>query len=667
MSGSSVPELEPPLIAEPPASRGAGLTRRVASLPGRPVAYLYLLAIAVCLWLFTGNNSYNLFLASTVVVYAIAAIGQDWLIGRAGQVSIGGAAFMGIGAFTTVATTGTPFGHFPIPLIIAALSGAIVGVVVGLPASRLGGLYLVLTTLALQFVFGFVAEEYQGNRLGGIAAPSLSLFGWFLGGARAMFVVDVVLLLGVVVLLHNLYRYAPGNMWRAIRDDPLAAGTMGISVARWRMLAFVGSSAVTAIAGCLFAYLVDVVSYTTFTLDLGISLIVMVYVGGVGAPLGIIVGAALITYLPNLLTDLTNLAPPGSSTNTFLQSNAGTLESLVYGLLLVIVLLFEPEGLAGIARRLLALAGRLVRAARRGPAAAPQAAGAASVITTATATTTAATATAATATAGAPTPAAEARTAPPVQVTEPGPELPTRADNERAAGALLSLRGLSIRYSNGGAGASDIDLDVPPGSVTAIVGRNGAGKTSTLRGIAGFLPAERARVSGSVLWKGQEIVGSGPQRTVRLGISLVPERFKVFPSLTVTEHFRAGGISGKREAECLEQFAGLRRFVNTKGGLLSGGERQLLAIALSVARRPRLLMVDELSLGLSPVATSSILDELSRAQREEQFAILLVDQAAGQISRFVNYYYLLEAGSIIGQGSAEEISVSQLRETVIGR
>jgi branched-chain amino acid transport system permease protein len=656
LSGSSnVPELGPPLIAEPPASLRAGLTRRAASLPGRPVAYLYLVAIAVCLWLFTGNNSYNLFLASTVVVYAIAAIGQDWLIGRAGQVSIGGAAFMGIGAFTTVATTGTPLGHFPIPLIIAALSGAVIGVVVGLPASRLGGLYLVLTTLALQFVFGFVAQEYQGNRLGGIAAPSLSLFGWFLGGPRAMFVLFVVLLLAVVILLHNLYRYAPGNMWRAIRDDPLAAGTMGISVARWRMLAFVGSSAVTAIAGCLFAYLVDVVSYTTFTLDLGISLIVMVYVGGVGAPLGIIVGAALITYLPNLLTDLTNLSPAGSSTNTFLQNNAGTLESLVYGLLLVIVLLFEPEGLAGIARRLLALAERLVRRARSTPAAAPEPAGAASV----TATTTAA--------AEARTPAAEGRTTTPVQVTEPGPQLPTRADDERAAGALLSLRGLSIRYSNGGAGASDIDLDVPPGSITAIVGRNGAGKTSTLRGIAGFLPAERVRVSGSVLWKGQEIVGSGPQRTGRLGISLVPERFKVFPSLTVTEHFRAGGISGKREAECLEQFAGLRRFVNTKGGLLSGGERQLLAIALSVARHPQLLMVDELSLGLSPVATSSILDELSRAQREEQFAILLVDQAAGQISRFVDYYYLLEAGSIIGQGSAEEISVSQLRETVIGR
>jgi branched-chain amino acid transport system permease protein len=657
LSGSSVPELGPPLIAEPPASLRAGLMRRAASLPGRPVAYLYLVAIAVCLWLFTGNNSYNLFLASTVVVYAIAAIGQDWLIGRAGQVSIGGAAFMGIGAFSTVATTGTPLGHFPIPLIIAALSGAVIGVVVGLPASRLGGLYLVLTTLALQFVFGFVAQEYQGNRLGGIAAPSLSLFGWFLGGPRAMFVLFVVLLLAVVILLHNLYRYAPGNMWRAIRDDPLAAGTMGISVARWRMLAFVGSSAVTAIAGCLFAYLVDVVSYTTFTLDLGISLIVMVYVGGVGAPLGIIVGAALITYLPNLLTDLTNLSPAGSATNTFLQNNAGTLESLVYGLLLVIVLLFEPEGLAGIARRLLALAERLVRRARSARAT-PEPAGAAAVITGATT---------AAAGAAARTPAAEARTAPPVQVTESGPQLPTRADHERAAGALLSLRGLSIRYSNGGAGASDIDLDVPPGSVTAIVGRNGAGKTSTLRGIAGFLPAERARVSGSVLWKGQEIVGSGPQRTVRLGISLVPERFKVFPSLTVTEHFRAGGISGKREAECLEQFAGLRRFVNTKGGLLSGGERQLLAIALSVARHPQLLMVDELSLGLSPVATASILDELARAQRAEQFAILLVDQAAGQISRFVDYYYLLEAGSIIGQGSAEEISVSQLRETVIGR
>jgi branched-chain amino acid transport system permease protein len=639
------------VIAVPPASLRAGLTRRAAGLRARPVTYLYLIAIAVCAWLFTGNNSYSLFLASTVVVYAIAAIGQDWLIGRAGQVSIGGAAFMGIGAFTTAATANTPLGHFPVPLIIAALSGAIVGVVVGLPASRLGGLYLVLTTLALQFVFGFVAQEYQGQRLGGIAAPALPLFGPNGSGPREMFILDVIVLLVVVVVLHNLYRYAPGNMWRAIRDDPLAATTMGISVARWRMLAFVGSSAVTALAGCLFAYLVTVVSYTTFTLDLGISLIVMVYVGGVGAPLGIIVGAAAVTYLPNLLSNLTNLAPVGSSTNTFLQNNAGTLESLVYGLLLVLVLLFEPEGLAGIARRLLALAGRLVRV-RRAPSVPLTA------VTTAVATT---------ATTGARIPPAGTRTAPPVRVTEPGPGTPAATSGERASDALLRVRGLSIRYSNGGAGASDIDLDVPAGSVTAIVGRNGAGKTSTLRGIAGFLPAERVRVSGSVTWRGQEITGSGPQRTGRLGISLVPERFKVFPSLTVTEHFRAGGISGKREAECLEQFAGLRRFVNTRGGLLSGGERQLLAIALSVARRPRLLMVDELSLGLSPVATSSILDELSRAQREEGFAILLVDQAAGQISRLVDHYYLLEAGSIIGQGSAEEISVSQLRETVIGR
>ena len=462
-----------------------------------------------------------------------------------------------------------------------------------------------------------------------------------------MFVLDIVVLLAVVVLLHNLYRYAPGNMWRAIRDDPLAAGTMGISVARWRMLAFVGSSAVTAV-GSLPLFLPG-----------GRGVLHDVYSrpghqphrdglrrrcrraawhpsrrGGGHLP-------AESAHRPHRTS-----SPAGSSTNTFLQDNPGTLESLVYGLLLVIVLLFEPEGLAGIARRLFALARRLVRRARRAPATAPQPArrglrrhrrdGTADVRT----------------------PTAEEHAPPLVQVTEPGPESPASADNARAADALLCVRGLSIRYANGGAGASDIDLDIPP-SVTAIVGRNGAGKTSTLRGIAGFLPAERVRVSGSVIWRGAGDHRVRPRRTGRLGISLVPERFKVFPSLTVTEHFRAGGISGKREAECLEQFAGLRRFVNTKGGLLSGGERQLLAIALAVARRPRLLMVDELSLGLSPVATSSILDELVRAQSEERFAILLVDQAAGQISRFVDHYYLLEAGSIIGQGSAEEMSVSR--------
>jgi branched-chain amino acid transport system permease protein len=649
LSGSNAIDVTDPTTTEPsagpPANARSGARERVTAVARRPSSYLYLLGVLLCLWLINSNNSYNLFLASTVVVYAIAAIGQDWLIGRAGQVSIGGAAFVGIGAFTTVATTGTAFGHFPIPLVIAGLSGALIGIVIGLPASRLSGLYLVLTTLALQFVFGFLAEKHQGQRLGGIAAPPLSLFGTNLGGARSMFAVDVVILVIIVVVLANLYRFAPGNTWRAIRDDPLAAGTIGISVTRWRLLAFVGSSAVTAIAGCMFAYLVGIVSYTTFTLDLGISLIVMVYFGGVGSPLGVIVGAAAVTYLPSLLTRITNLSPQGSSTNRWLQNNAGTLESVVYGLLLVLVLLLEPGGLAGIARRLVRVAGRL-----RHPARTPQPAGTAPATTTST--------------------SATFVDAPPGRVSAvrvASREADAARAADRSADALLSVRGLTVRYSNGGIGASGIDLDVPPRSVTAVVGRNGAGKTTTLRGIAGFLRAERTRVSGSVMWKGHEIIGAAPQRTGRLGISIVPERFKVFPSLTVAEHFRAAGISAKRETECLEQFAGLRRFADTKGGLLSGGERQLLAIALSVARHPKLLMVDELSLGLSPVATRSILDELIRSQAEEGFAILLVDQAAGQISRVVDYYYLLEGGSIIGEGGSDQISVDDLRATVIGR
>ncbi len=641
--GSREASVASPTVIEPSVGLRRRSRRWTAQRLSQPSTYLFVLVVLVFAALIDQNRGNGLFLATTVAVYAIAAIGQDWLIGRAGQVSIGGAAFVGIGAFATVATTGTPFHYFPIPIIISAAAGAIVGLIVGLPASRLGGLYLVLTTLALQYVFGFVAQEYQGRRLGGIPAPTLSLFGQSLSGARSLFALVCVVLVLVVLLLHNLYRYAPGNMWRAIRDDPLASGTIGISVMKWRLLAFIGSSAVTAVAGSLFAYLIGVVSYTTFTLDLGISLIVMVYFGGVGSPLGVLLGAAAVTYLPNLLTDITKLTPTGSSVNTWLMNNSGTLENLVYGLALVVVLLFEPGGLAGLGRRLLARAARLgwPIAAHCHTTAAPSA------------------------------DAAPIRTVihSSVDVGEhvDASPLPAVSPQRHVEGALLSVRRLSVRYANGGAGAADIDLDVQPRSVVAVVGRNGAGKTSTLRGIAGYLRAERVRVNGSVMWKGQDITGSSPRQTGRLGIVLVPERFKVFPSLTVAEHFKAAGMSAKREQECLEQFAGLQRFATTKGGLLSGGERQLLAIALAVARRPELLLVDELSLGLSPVATQSIVSELIRAQTEEGFAILLVDQAAGQIAKIVEYYYLLEGGSIIGQGSADEISEQQLRATVMGR
>jgi ABC-type branched-subunit amino acid transport system ATPase component len=468
----------------------------------------------------------------------------------------------------------------------------------------------------------------------------MKLFGANLNTSRWLFVVAVVCLFLVLVVLRNLYRHAPGNMWRAIREDPMASGVIGINVEKWRLLAFVGSSAVTALAGSLFAYLIGLVAFSTFTLTLGISLVVMVYLGGIGSPVGVFIGAAAITFLPNGLQDLANLAPAGSSFSSWLISNQGTDESLVYGTVLIVILLFEPAGLAGIGRNVAGRVVRRVRRIRRAPAEELS-----NVVKE------------------------DSADATPVSGAV-APEVAIVTDQEvlsqRATNAILKMTDVTVTYRNGAQGIHEVNLVIEPSTIVAIVGRNGAGKSSTLQAIAGFLPAERVRVRGSVKWKGQEIIRSSPRKTGRAGVILVPERFKVFPSLTVQEHFKADGISSQREKECLEQFTVLQGFLKTKGGLLSGGERQLLGIVLAVARRPELLMVDELSLGLSPIATQSMLAELKRVRDEEGIAILLVDQAASAISHVVDYYYLLDGGSVVGEGSAEHVTEQQIRAAVMG-
>jgi branched-chain amino acid transport system permease protein len=597
--------------------------------------YLYIIVAAAIVLEFFVGSSYDLFLASTVVVYAIAAIGQDWLIGKAGQLSIGGAAFLGVGSYTTAFTRNTPLHYFPIPIILSMVVGAIFGLIVAIPALRVSGLYLVLTTLAFQQIFAFWAQDYQGEK-SGFYPPAMRIGSWNLGGSRASFVVVIVCLLLVILVLGNLYRFAPGNIWRAIHEDPLATGVIGINVEKWRLFAFVGSSAITALAGSLFAYLIGLVAYSTYSLTLGISLVVMVFLGGVGSPIGVMIGAAAITYLPVGLQHLANLAPQGGSLNNWLTSNQGTVETLVYGVVLVAILLFEPDGLAGIGRRIVR---RLSRGRRRGS---QEILSPASV-------------------------AVESNDQPAVGSIEiVAPIVPEARARELSGEPLLVMADVSVTYRNGAQGVRHVNLLIEPGSIVAIVGRNGAGKTSTLQAIAGFVAAERVRVRGSVKWKGEEIIRSSPRRTGRRGIVLVPERFKVFPSLTVREHFKADGISAGRMEECLEQFEGLKKIVTRKGGQLSGGERQLLGIALAVCRKPQLLLVDELSLGLSPIATQEIVAQLKMVRDAQGISILLVDQAASAIAEVVDYYYLLEGGSVIGEGSSEEMSQTKIQAAVMG-
>jgi branched-chain amino acid transport system permease protein len=323
------------------------------------------LFVLLAIWLLTTGSPLSLYEGSLVLVYAVAALGQDWLVGRAGQISLGAAAFLAIGAFTTGRLASVGWAVFPVPLLVSAVFGGLVGLVVGVSGLRFRGLYLALSTLALQFVVSYLAQDFQGGNLAGYTVKPPSIGGVTFSQGRSLDLLLIVILGLVMLGLHGMYSRSPGRAWSAIQQNEQAAAVAGIDVVRWKLLAFVGSSAVTALAGGLLAYQAGSVTYEPFTLELGISVLVMIFVGGIGSLWGAIVGSALVILLPYWIQDIGGKFAGTSSVSTWLSSNQSELADAIYGLALLLVLLYERRGLIGIFVRVALFALRLGRQASR--------------------------------------------------------------------------------------------------------------------------------------------------------------------------------------------------------------------------------------------------------------------------------------------------------------
>jgi len=199
----------------------------------------------------------------------------------------------------------------------------------------------------------------------------------------------------------------------------------------------------------------------------------------------------------------------------------------------------------------------------------------------------------------------------------------------------------------------ELNLEVRPGEVVALLGPNGAGKTTTLETIAGLYRP----ISGTVELSGQSVGGKPAHVLAREGLALVPEGRALFPGLTVREHLRlAGGRgAGRREEELLEMLPELRKCLNRKAGLLSGGEQQMLAVGRALVTRPRLLLVDEMSLGLAPVIVERLLPILRRAAAELGSSVLFVEQHVALALDISDRAYVLAHGRIRLEGPAAEL------------
>jgi branched-chain amino acid transport system permease protein len=350
-------ENRPPLAVPaepgvPPSPGGSVVAQARAMLSRQGVGtrgFMVSLLVAGGIWAAAGGPFINL-VGQACVVYAIAALGQAVLISSAGQVALSGGAFMAIGAFATGMLANTPVHAFPVTALVCAVVGWIVGLIFGLPGLRFRGLYLLLASLALQFIVLSAAQNYESAyHPAGLTIPVLKLGSLNLSSGRALYVTFLIILGIIAGLIWAVERTGVGLAWRALRESEVAAAISGVDVVRWKLYAFAASGAITAVAGCLFAYMIGRADYNSFDLTLSISLITMIYIGGVRSRLGVLIGAVVISALPYILQDdlntwLGNIGlSAGWYTNNESEVNAG-----LFSLLFLLVVLFEPRGIEGL-------------------------------------------------------------------------------------------------------------------------------------------------------------------------------------------------------------------------------------------------------------------------------------------------------------------------------
>jgi branched-chain amino acid transport system permease protein len=288
-------------------------------------------------------------IAVAIAIGIIGAIATNLLVGVAGQATIGNSAFMAIGAFTA-AQCGIYF-HFPFVAAILAsgIVSGVVGALVGIPAIRVRGLYLVVATLALFYVTTFVLTEYETKRVGvaGFTMPSVT-FGSLSILQTWYFIIMFCAGLSIVVM-RNLLRSRVGRAWASIARDEEGAAVMGVRVNREKVLVFCFTSFVIGVQGGLFAYYAGSVDIGSFTFDLAVSYIAMIVIGGIASVGGSVVGACFVVGLPYVVTAISQHVPSGLA--SLLSTRIYDVENVIYGIAIIIFLVWEPKGIISIVQK----------------------------------------------------------------------------------------------------------------------------------------------------------------------------------------------------------------------------------------------------------------------------------------------------------------------------
>jgi len=309
--------------------------------------------IKVCMALFFAGllslpfllKSEYMWVALQIVIASIGAVGLNILTGFTGQISLGQGAFFGVGAYTSAYIT-TKLGlSFWIGIPAAGLMTAMAGMVFGIPSLRLKGLYLAIATLASQFILEWVFIRWESVTGGsyGMTVPRPSIAGYTFDSDGSFYYIVLAIAAGMILFATNLMRTKTGRAFMAVRDHYISAEIMGISLYKYRLLSFGISSFYAGVAGALYGHSLKFVSSEQFGIGVSIVYLAMIIIGGLGSVIGSIFGAVFMILLPKILSVLTEMVAADFPS---IAKLAISFEQGIFGLIIVLFLIFEPDGLA---------------------------------------------------------------------------------------------------------------------------------------------------------------------------------------------------------------------------------------------------------------------------------------------------------------------------------
>jgi ABC-type branched-subunit amino acid transport system ATPase component/branched-subunit amino acid ABC-type transport system permease component len=647
-------------IAEdvPPPDYMAGLPRwrRLAPIViSLVVLFVYMYFLADRFWI--GLTTRGLALALVFLSFVVVT-------GMGGMVSLAQATFVtaaGLAAGLMIDKFHAPF---LLALVVGVLVAMFLGIIVALPALRLGGLAFALATLALGYLGDRVLFQWDWFRNfqqgWPIHRPSL----WFvhLADDRSLAVVLLIIVLLVTLLIQNLQKSASGRAMTAVRSSEPAAQTSGISPSVIKLTLFALSAALAGLGGILLVTYDQHATNASYTTELGLVWLATVVLWGVRRPAGAIIAGLSSALFPSLLSGGFHWP---TYIPTFLAWN-GTksiwLPQLLFGLG-AIQMAQNPDGIlavmaeGGYRRRQKRLERRTQRELRRAALAAqaPEATAedAEAVPASPAGTPTPAMVGASTAPSAA-SPAQPAGAAPDGQATGPAPASALHPD------ALLELQGITAAYEEITV-LFDIDLVLPPGNITALVGANGAGKSTLCKVVSGLMTP----VGGHIFLEGADITPlRAHERANRL--LLAPESRGIFPSLSVDENLELRLRSVADRNRAYERFPALAERRRIPAGSLSGGEQQMLTMAPLLVHPPQLVIADEPTLGLAPLIVADIMS-IFRDLREQGVTLLLVEERARAVLDIADEVALLELGRIVWSGARSSLDDEHLAAIFLGR